>query len=284
MRNLGRTVTAFTIWAAIAAISPASAQTQLDRAGGDSIAGDPAAGDPIVGGPISSPPDEDQRMTVAPQAVAQVTVAPTAPVPAPSAPVTPVRQGPPPMAGVPDAVYVTNFVAVPVNASAAGLLARLRAALHAHAAGHDAGLVAQAVVQRLNHAGIAARYLAPGDQPPVVGWLIGGVFHLQGETQPAADDGTASGSGSEALGADVSVTVADLEHGADTPFAIIGVPPAAAASGSERPWTPYVVPAKLSFERTDRNAAIAALARQIADAFVGNMTALRQADANAMTP
>ena len=41
---------------------------------------------------------------------------------------------------------------------------------------------------------------------------------------------------------------------------------------------------KLSFERADRNAAIAALAQQIVDAFVGNMTALRQADAQAISP
>jgi hypothetical protein len=186
------------------------------------------------------------------------------------------------MVAVPVAVYVTNFVAAPVNATAAGLLARLRTALHARAAGHDAGLVAQAVVQRLNQAGVAARYLAPGDQPPVTGWLIGGVFHLQGEAPAAASDGAEPGS--DALGADVSVTVADLEHGPDTPFAVIGVPPTAAAPGSERPWAPYVVPAKLSFERAERNAAVAALAQQIADAFVGNMTALRQADANAIAP
>ncbi|WP_162877877.1 hypothetical protein [Trinickia diaoshuihuensis] len=288
MRNLGRAVAAITFWAALAALSPAIAQTQFDRAG-DPAAGDPAAGDPVVadraagdpaaGDPAAGAPVESTHLTVAPMAVAQVTIAPTEPTPAPSAPVAPIRQGPPPMVAVPEAVYVTNFVAVPVNTSSAGLLARLRTALHAHAAGHDAGLVAQAVVQRLNHAGIAARYLAPGDQPPAMGWLIGGVFHLQGEG--AADS---AASGAQVLGADVSVTVADLEHGADTPFAIIGAPLAAAASSGEHAWTPYIVPAKLSFERAERNAAIAELAREIADAFVGNMTALRQADANAIAP
>ncbi|MGG1945142.1 hypothetical protein AB1286_10045 [Trinickia sp. NRRL B-1857] len=295
MRNLGRTVTAFTILAAIAAFSPAIAQTQLERADGELVAGDPAAGDPaagapaagdpMVGAPIANDRAESTHLTVAPMAVAQVTVAPAAPTLtplAPSAPIAPLPRGPAPMVAVPVAVYVANFVAVPVNASAAGLLARLRDALHAHAAGHDAGLVAQAVVQRLNQAGVAARYLAPGDQPPVTGWLIGGVFHLQGEAPAVASDGAESGSA--ALGADVSVTVADLEHGPDTPFAVIGVPPAAAGSDNKRPWTPYVVPAKLSFERAERNAAVAALAQQIADAFVGNMTALRQADAKAIAP
>jgi len=288
MRNLGRTVAALTILAASAALSPAIAQTQLDRAdGGDLGAGDPMAGAPVAaapvaGAPVASVPADNVHMTVAPMAVAQVSVAPAAPTLAPSAPIAPLPRGPAPMVAVPVAVYVTNFVAVPANASAAGLLARLRTALHAHAARHDAGLVAQAVVQRLNHAGIAARYLKPGDEPPVTGWLIGGVFHLQGEAPVAASDSPESSSA--ALGADVSVTVADLEHGPDTPFAVIGVPPAALASGGEHPWAPYVVPAKLSFERADRNAAVAALAQQIADAFVGNMTALRRADAKAIAP
>lgn len=293
MRKLGRTVTAFTILTAIAALSPAIAQTQLERAdGGDLTPGDPAVGDPAagvpaagipsIGAPVASAPAENVPLTVAPMAVAQVTVAPTAPTLAPSAPIAPLPRGPAPIVAVPVAVYVTNFVAVPANASAAGLLARLRTALHAHAAGHDAGLVAQAVVQRLNQAGVAARYLTPGDQPPVTGWLIGGVFHLRGDAPAAASESATSDEA--ALGADVSVSVADLEHGPDTPFAIIGVPPAAAAPSGERAWAPYVVPAKLSFEQADRNAAVAALAQQIADVFVGNMTALRQADAKAIAP
>ena len=176
-------------------------------------------------------------------------------------------------------MYVTDFIAVPAGAPPSGLLARLRAALHAHAVGHDAGLVAQAVVQRLNNVGLAARYLAPGEPLPVQGWLIGGVFHLQGAAA-AASDGTALAT--EALDADVSVTVADVEHNPDTPFAVIGVPPSAAQEQGK--WHPYVVPAKLAFERTDRNAAVAALARQIADTFVGNMVNLRQADAKAISP
>lgn len=223
-------------------------------------------------------------IAVAPMAVAQVSVAPTAPAaPAPVAtpPIVATPAGPAPMVPVPQAVYVADFIAVPANAPESGLLARLRDALHAHAASHDAGLVAQAVVQRLNHMGLAARYLASGEPPPVQGWLIGGAFHLESAAANGAEsDGTGLPTG--ALGADVSVTVADLGHNADTPFALIGVPPAQADGSSK--WQPYVVPAKLGFERADRNAAVAALARQIADAFVGNMTALRQADAKAISP
>jgi hypothetical protein len=183
---------------------------------------------------------------------------------------------------VPQAVYVTHFVAVPAGAPPSGLLAHLRAALHAHAAGRDAGLVAQAVVARLNHAGVAARYLAPGEPPPVTGWLLGGVFHLQSEALSTASDTGAPETEKEAVGADVSITVADLEHNADTPFAVLGAPLAASSAASE--WRPYVVPVKLSFERADRNAAIAALAQQIVDAFVSNMTALRQADGQTISP
>jgi hypothetical protein len=187
------------------------------------------------------------------------------------------------MVAVPEAVYVADFIAVPANAPESGFLSRLRAALHARTGGRDAGLVAQAVVQRLNHMGLAARYLPPGEPPPVLGWLIGGVFHLPSAAADAADG---SASATAALGADVSVTVADLEHSADTPFAVIGVPPgpASATAAGTGPWHPVLVPAKLAFERADRNAAVAALARQIADAFVGNMSTLRQADANAIAP
>lgn len=258
MRNLSRIVAAFTIWAAASAAGAAFGQE--------------AALEPDMGASVA----------VTPMAVAQVDVAPTTEMPPPTAPIPAAPKGPAPMVAVPQAVYVTHFVAVPAGAPPAGLLAHLRAALHAHAAGRDAGLVAQAVVLRLNHAGVAARYLAPGEPPPVTGWLIGGVFHLQGEASAAPSDGTAPESEREALGADVSVTVADLEHGADTPFAILGVPPA--PSGGADGWQPYVVPAKLSFERADRNAAVAALAQQIVDAFVGNMNALRQADARAISP
>ncbi len=194
------------------------------------------------------------------------------------------------MVAVPEAVYVTNFIAVSADAPASGLLSRLNAALHPHAAGHDAGLVAQAVVQRLNRMGLAARYLASGEPPPVLGWLIGGVFHVQSAAGGAAvSDGT--GALFEAPSAEVSVTVADLEHSADTPFAVIGVPVGAtnaskgtSATGRESNWRPVLVPAKLAFEHADRNAAVAALAQQIADAFAGNMTTLRQADANAISP
>lgn len=222
-------------------------------------------------------------------AVAQVNVAPTTPAAAPTPPIAAIPAGPPPIVAVPQAVYVTDFIAVPADTPESGVLDRLHTALHAHAAGRDAGLVAQAVVQRLNNMGLAARYLASGEPPPVQGWLIAGVFHLQGAA--AAD---ASASYTEALGADVSVTVADLEHSADTPFAVIGVPPGATSgtSGTEATgtasasgkWHPVVVPAKLAFEKADRNAAVAALARQIADSFVGNMTTLRQADAKAIFP
>lgn len=263
MRILGRTIAAFTIWSAAAA---AVAQTSTAAPAKQSAVNDISAGDSIA---------------VAPMTVAQVSVAPAAPAPTPTPPVAATPAGPAPMVAVPQAVYVTDFIAVPAGAPPSGLLARLRAALHAHAAGHDAGLVAQAVVQRLNHAGLAARYLAPGEPAPVQGWLIGGAFHLQSAAADgAASDGAALPPG--ALGADVSVTVADLEHNADTPFAIIGVPPGREDESSK--WHPYVVPAKLGFERADRNAAVAALARQIADAFVGNMTALRQADAKAISP
>lgn len=223
-------------------------------------------------------------------AVAQVNVAPTVLAPAPTPRITVTPAGPPPMVAVPQAVYVTDFIAVPADAPESGLLARLRAALHAHATGRDAGLVAQAVVQRLNHMGLAARYLASGEPPPVQGWLIGGVFHVQGVAENAAAP-VGSASVTEALGAEVSVTVADLEHSADTPFAVIGVPPGAinatgatGTPGESGKWHPVVVPAKLAFERADRNAAVAALARQIADSFVGNMTTLRQADAYAISP
>ena len=267
MRNLGRTIAAFTIWSAAAAVAQTAVAQPLTAA----PAKQPAANDISAGDSIA----------VAPMTVAQVSVAPAAPVPAPTPAVTTTPLGPAPMVAVPQAVYVTDFIAVPAGAPPSGLLARLRAALHARAAGHDAGLVAQAVVQRLNHAGLAARYLAPGEPPPVQGWLIGGAFHLE---SPAANGAASDGTGlpTGALGADVSVTVADLEHNADTPFAVIGVPPGQADGSSK--WQPYVVPAKLGFERADRNAAVAALARQIADAFVGNMTALRQADAKAISP
>ncbi|MGN6652880.1 hypothetical protein [Trinickia sp.] len=226
-------------------------------------------------------------IAVAPMAVAQVSVAPTAPAaPAPVAtpPIVATPAGPAPMVPVPQAVYVADFIAVPANAPESGLLARLRDALHAHAASHDAGLVAQAVVQRLNHMGLAARYLASGEPPPVQGWLIGGVFHLQSAAESAAaPDGPASVT--DALGAEVSVTVADLEHSADTPFAVIGAPPRTmSATGQSSTWHPVLVPARLAFERADRNAAVAALARQIADAVAGNMTTLRQADAQAIAP
>jgi hypothetical protein len=249
------------------------------------VTGGPVAGGPVAGDPVVDDPTTGTPVAVAPMFVPQVTVTPTASAPMATPPIaTPpvavARTGPPPMVAVPQAVYVTHFIAVPAGASPSGLLARLRTALHAHSAGHDAGLVAQAVVQRLNHAGVAARYLAPGEPPPVQGWLIGGVFHLQGEQDAAASE--SQGAGSEALGAQVSVTVADLEHGPDTPFAIIGAPPSATNDAAK--WQPYVLPAKLSFERADRNAAVAALARQIADTFVGNMLALRQADARAIAP
>jgi len=258
MRNFGRIVAAFMMGAATASVFAQSAAL-------------PAS---------ASLADNDAPIAVAPMMVTQVSVTPQQGTPeaAPTAP--PQQHGPAPMVAVPQAVYVTHFVAVPAGAPPAGLLAHLRAALHAHAAGRDAGLVAQAVVARLNRAGMAARYLAPGEPPPVTGWLLGGVFHLSGEA--AASDAAAPETEKEAAGADVSITVADLEHGADTPFAVLGAPPAASSAPGE--WRPYVVPVKLSFERADRNAAIAALAQQIVDAFVGNMTALRQADAQAISP
>jgi hypothetical protein len=263
MRNFGRMVAAFTMGAAAAAAFAQSA---------------PPPSDPLAS-------DDDAPVAVAPMIVTQVSVAPPAGAEA-SSQATGVsrspQHGPPPMVAIPQAVYVTHFVAVPAGASPSGLLAHLRAALHAHEAGKDAGLVAQAVVARLNHAGVAARYLAPGEPPPVTGWLLGGVFHLQGEAATPASEPAAPEAEKEATGADVSITVADLEHNADTPFAILGAP--LPASNASAQWRPYVVPTKLSFERADRNAAIAALAQQIVNAFVGNMTALRQADAQAISP
>lgn len=262
MRNLGRLVAAFTMNAAAAAAFAQSA--------------------PLPSDPLAS---DDAPIAVAPMMVTQVSVAPPAgaAAPSPAEAVSPSpRHGPPPMVAVPQAVYVTHFIAVPAGAPPSGLLAHLRAALHAHEAGKDAGLVAQAVVARLNHAGMAARYLAPGEPPPVTGWLLGGVFHVRSETTAPASDATTPETEKEAAGADVSITVADLEHNADTPFAVLGTPPAASTASAD--WRPHIVPAKLSFERADRNAAIAALAQQIVDAFVGNMTALRQADAQAISP
>ena len=317
MRNFGRALAAFIIiWSATATSyaqtpagtlaagqpapgAPAVKAVTDESWTGEAVAGPPAAGDsaavdsavmdsgaeePAAGDPVTSDSaiDTQAAVAVAPMLVTQVTVASTTDA-APSLPPRPVASvaaGPAPMVAVPQAVYVADFVAVPAGAPPAGLLARLRAALHNHAAGREAGLVAQAVVQRLSQAGVAARYLAPGEPPPVQGWLIGGVFPVQGEPGAALSDGIASTT--EAPGADVSVTVADLEHGADTPFAIIGVPPAASDDAGK--WHPYVLPAKLSLERTDRNAAVAALAQQIADSFVGNMTVLRQADARAISP
>lgn len=260
MQNLGRTVAAFAIWTAAAS---AVAQTAASSAAETQAADTRAA---------------DTSIAVAPMIVTQVSVTTDTGAAAPATPRPPAPPGPPPMVAVPQAVYVAHFVAVPAGAPPSGLLARLRAALHAHAAGRDAGLVAQAVVQRLNHAGLAARYLAPGEAVPVTGWLVSGVFHLSG--QPAA------GTETDAAGADVSIAVADLEHSADTPFAVLGAVPAASATESfaQGDWRPYVVPAQLSFERADRNTAVAALAQQIVDTFVGNMTALRQADARAISP
>ncbi len=255
MRNPGRTVAALTIF--VAASAACAQDAALDSA-------------------------QNASISVAPMVVSQVTVAPSAETTAPAAPIATAPKGPAPMVAIPQAVYVTHFIAVPAGAPPSGLLAHLRAALHTHAAGRDAGLVAQAVVARLNHAGVAARYLAPGEPPPVTGWLLGGVFHLRSEATAAASDAATAETEREAAGADVSVTVADLEHGADTPFAVLGAPPAGSLPADD--WRPYVVPARLSFERADRNAAIAALAQQIVDAFVGNMTALRQADAKAIAP
>ncbi|MGN6230622.1 MAG: hypothetical protein ACTHNZ_05585 [Trinickia sp.] len=280
MRNLGRAIAAFMICTAAAA---ALAQPPAPSAADYATAGDPAAGPPVAADAPPDPTAAGASLTVAPMMVTQVTVTPSASEQTPTLPTPPVaavRTGPPPIVPVPQAVYVANFIAVPAGAAPSGLLDRLRAAMHAHAAGHDAGLVAQAVVQRLNHAGLAARYLAPGAPPPVQGWLIGGVFHLQEGFGAAVSDGAEPAA--EVVGADVSVTVADLEHSADTPFAVIGSPPAASAESGK--WHPYVVPARLSFERADRNAAIAALAQQIADAFTANIMALRQADARAIAP
>jgi len=255
MRNFGHTIAALTV---LSAASAAYAQE------------------------AALEPAQEASISVAPMVVSQVTVAPSSETAAPVRPIATATKGTAPMVAVPQAVYVTHFVAVPAGAPPSGLLAHLRAALHAHAAGRDAGLVAQAVVARLNHAGVAARYLAPGEPPPVTGWLLGGVFHLQNEAAPAASEPAAPETEKEAAGADVSITVADLEHNADTPFAVLGAPPGGSSAAAE--WRPYVVPAKLSFERADRNAAIAALAQQIVDAFVGNMNALRQADAQAISP
>ncbi len=232
-------------------------------------------------GPADTPVASNASIAVAPMVVTQVSVTPDTAEPAPAAAVKPRPPGPPPIVAVPQAVYVTRFVAVPAGTPPSGLLARLRAALHAHAAGRDAGLVAQAVVQRLNHAGLAARYLAPGEALPVTGWLVGGVFHLSGESAASAPGGDAAAE-NDTPEAEVSVTVADLEHGPDTPFALLGVPIAESSSAAE--WRPYVVPAKLAFEKADRNTAVAALAQQIVNTFVGNMTALRQADARAISP
>ncbi|TAM49684.1 MAG: hypothetical protein EPN57_24820 [Paraburkholderia sp.] len=258
MRNLGRAVAAFMIGTAASAVFAQS-----------------AAPDSEVHASIS----------VAPMLVTQVNVTSEPATATSTAPIAAPRSGPPPIVAVPGAVYVTHFIAAPAGAEPSGLLSRLRAALHAHAAGRDAGLVAQAVVQRLNHAGVATRYLAPGEPLPVMGWLIGGVFHLQSDATAAASESAEPEAGREAAGAEVSITVADLEHSADTPFAVLGAPLGASGEQSaQSQWRPYVVPAKLSFERADRNTAIAALAQQIVDAFVGNMTALRQADARSIAP
>jgi len=258
MPNLGRAVAAFTIWTAASVAFAQSAALE---------------------------PEAHASISVAPMPVTQVNVASAPATATPTAPIAPPRSGPPPIVAVPGAVYVTHFIAAPAGAEPSGLLARLRAALHARAAGRDAGLVAQAVVQRLNHAGVAARYLAPGEPPPVTGWLIGGVFHLQSEATTAASDSAAPEAEREAAGAEVSITVADLEHSADTPFAVLGTPLGVSGEqNAQSQWRPYVVPAKLSFERADRNTAIAALAQQIVDAFVSNMTALRQADARSIEP
>lgn len=271
MRNLGRIVAAFTIWAAAAAAVAQTAAPEPAAATDTDTAETAAADTPIA---------------VAPMMVTQVSVTTDTATPPTATPRPPAPPGPPPMVPVPQAVYVTPFIAVPAGAPPSGLLARLRAALHAHAAGRDAGLVAQAVVQRLNHAGLAARYLAPGQALPVTGWLVGGIFHRSGQPADASPDGATPEAENEAVGADVSITVADLEHGADTPFAVLGATPVAStiAPAGQSEWRPYVVPAKLAFERTDRNTAVAALAQQIVDAFVGNMATLRQADARAISP
>lgn len=263
MQNIGRTAAALTVFTALTAAGTAFAFAQE----------------------AALEPEQSASITVAPMTVAPVNVLTAPEATVPTAPIATAPQGPPPMAALPQAVYVTHFIAVPAGAPASGVLARLRAALHSHAASRDAGLVAQAVVQRLNNAGVAARYLAPGEPPPTVGWLIGGVFHMQSDAVPAAgSEGAAPETEREALGADVSITVADLEHGPDTPFAVLGDAPPAAAGTDRGTWRPYVVPVKLSFERADRNAAVAALAHRIVDAFVGNMTALRQADARTISP
>ncbi|HEX7683823.1 MAG TPA: hypothetical protein VF446_09865 [Trinickia sp.] len=262
MRYLGRIFAAITLWAAAGAAFAQAAALE----------------------PANSQASSDASIAVAPMVVTQVSVTPDTAEPAPAASVKPRPPGPPPIVAVPQAVYVTHFVAVPAGAPPSGLLARLRAALHAHAAGREAGLVAQAVVQRLNHAGLAARYLAPGEALPVTGWLVGGVFHVRGDAAGSAPDGAASEN--ETPEADVSVTVADLEHGPDTPFALLGTPIAESsdAGHAAAAWRPYVVPAQLAFEKADRNTAVAALAQQIVNTFVGNMTALRQADARAISP
>lgn len=190
---------------------------------------------------------------------------------------------PPPTVAVPQAVYVEHFDAVQVGTDSTGLLSRLRAAAHARSANRRAGLVAQAVVQRLNSVGVPARYLAPGEPPPASGWLIGGILYsrdVQGRLLAPPASGT-NGDAAEAAAAntEVSVILTDLALRPEVPFAVIGAQDAIHGQGTVASWNPYIVAAKLVFKQAEANVAAEVLAQDIVDQIVGNLNALRQADA-----
>lgn len=185
---------------------------------------------------------------------------------------------------MPRAVYVTDFQAAQAGAHTRGPLARLREAAHARSASRNAALLAQAIVHRLNTAGVAARYLAPGEPLPPQGWLIDGVFYsrdLQGGllSRATADDASSAGA---TANTEVTVTVTDLARQPDTPFAALGAEDAIHGQGTVASWNPYVVAAKFAFKRAEANAAVETLAQDIVNQFTGNMTTLRQADARAI--
>ncbi|RKP49290.1 DUF4410 domain-containing protein [Trinickia fusca] len=182
---------------------------------------------------------------------------------------------------MPQAVYVTDFEAVQAGAHRRGPLARLREATHARSADRNAAMLAQAIVHRLGSTGVAARYLAPGEPLPPQGWLIDGVFYsrdLQGGllSRLTADDASSAGA---AANTEVTVTVTDLARRPDTPFAALGAEDAIHGQGTVASWNPYIVAAKFVFKRTEANAAVDTLAQDIVNQFVGNLAALRQADA-----
>jgi Domain of unknown function (DUF4410)/Cysteine rich repeat len=198
----------------------------------------------------------------------------------------PASAGAKPPAVAPNVIYVTNFQLDPeaFHPGAESPLRQMRPGLLGNLLKREAGsknpaeqvrglidLMARQLVKDLEHAGLKARRLAPGESLPLQGWLVRGVFTKLDEGKKLERAVIGLGAGKTAL--KVVVTVDDLEHGNVKPLYTIdesahsGILPGGAVTAAIR-FNPYVLAAHfvMSGRAIERN--IKKTAREISAAIV----------------